>query len=178
MKLHTALLTVLFCVGCATERVPDSPYNSGVAAYRSKNYSEAAAQWAIAAEAGDVSAKNNLAFLMFNGLGVEKQQQKALALWQSAAVQGHAESQWHLGNAYEKGQSVEEDHAVAYAWYRCAIASAELHLKAGPDSTEEMIADDARKSTINLTDRLSQAELKRGQQLAGEFINKYAVGAP
>jgi len=178
MRVHVILLAVLTCAGCATERVPDSPYNRGVEAYRAKDYSEAAAQWTIAAEAGEISAKNNLAFLMFNGLGGEKQQEKAIALWQSAAMQGHAESQWHLGNAYEKGQSVEADQALAYAWYRCAIASTELHLKAAPDPTEETIADDARKSIISLTDQLTQAELQRGQQLANEFIAKYAVGAP
>lgn len=178
MRVNVALLAILFFFGCATERVPDSPYNKGVEAYRTKNYSEAAAQWTIAAEAGEVSAKNNLAFLLFNGLGVEQQQDQALALWRSAAMQGHAESQWHLGGAYENGQSVKQDRALAYAWYRCAIASAELHLKAGPDPTEEAIADDARKSVINLTDRLAPTELQRGQLFADELITKYAVDVP
>ncbi len=177
MRAHHVFVAVLLS-GCASQTTPDSPYNRGVHAYQSKNYSEAAAQWTTAGEAGDISAKNNLAFLMFNGLGVEKQQEKALTLWQSAAMRGHAESQWHLGDAYEKGQAVEMDQAVAYAWYRCAIASAEVHLKGAADATEEQIAADARKSIISLTDRLTQAELQRGQQLATEFIGKYAVGVP
>jgi TPR repeat protein len=175
MRKQFPLLVLLLCVGCATQSTPDSAYNRGVRAYRRNNYGEAATQWVTAAELGDVNAKNNLAFLLFNGLGVVKQQERALALWQAAAMQGNAESQWHLGAAYEAGQFVEIDKALAYAWYRCAIASAEVHLKNGPDSTEQEIANDAKTSIIDLTDQLTQPELLRGQQLAAEFIRKYAA---
>ena len=44
-------------------------------------------------EAGDPDAQYNLAYLYENGLGVTKDETKALALYQQAADQGHPEAQ-------------------------------------------------------------------------------------
>ena len=39
---------------------------------------------------------------------------------------GHAEAQWHLGHAFKDGTVVQQSNVEAYAWFRCAVVSAEL----------------------------------------------------
>lgn len=49
------------------------------------------------AQAGDPDAQYNLAYLYENGLGVPKDEAKALELYQQAAAQGHSAAQDNLG---------------------------------------------------------------------------------
>jgi len=51
------------------------------------------AQWQKEAKAGDADAQYNLAYLYENGLGVPKDEAKALELYQQAANQGHSATQ-------------------------------------------------------------------------------------
>lgn len=51
------------------------------------------AQWQKEAKAGDADAQYNLAYLYENGLGVPKDEAKALELYQQAANQGHSAKQ-------------------------------------------------------------------------------------
>jgi TPR repeat protein len=44
----------------------------------------------------------------------------ALRLWWPLAEQGHAWAQYYLGNSYNHGQGVPQDHAEAVKWYRRA----------------------------------------------------------
>ena len=169
---------VLLLTGCASTPTAGSFYNRGVDAYKAKNYKDAVDQWSKAVDAGDATAKNNLAYLLFFGLGTEKQPDKAIELWNSAAAAGESESQWHLGNIYAEGTGVEKNLITAYAWYRCAIASAEAHSREPDNSTESSIAEDARKSLVGVIDKLSASEIERGQVLAMEYIKKYAPTQP
>jgi len=174
VKQVAAYVFAALLLGCASSATTETPYNRGVAAYKVKNYKEAVSNWSTAAESGNVDAMNNLAFLLFNGLGTEAQPEKAIELWRVAASQGQSESQWHLGNAYADGTGVEKSLTTAYAWYRCSIESAERHSRESTDTTENQIADDARKSLVGITDKLSGNELEQGNQLATQYIEKYA----
>ncbi len=48
------------------------------------------------ANAGDPDAQYNLAYLYENGLGLPKDEEKALELYQKAADQGHSEAVYNL----------------------------------------------------------------------------------
>ncbi len=54
------------------------------------------AQWQREAQAGDPDAQYNLAYLYENGIGVAKNEAKALELYQQAADQGHSAAQNNL----------------------------------------------------------------------------------
>lgn len=54
------------------------------------------AQWQREAQAGDPDAQYNLAYIYENGLGVTKDEAKALELYQQAADQGHSAAQSNL----------------------------------------------------------------------------------
>jgi hypothetical protein len=172
-RMIGCVLAALLCA-CAAAPATETPYNQGVAAYKVKDYREAMVQWSIAAESGNIDAMNNLAFLMFNGFGAEARRQQAIELWRFAASKGQSESQWHLGNAYAEGSGVEQDLVSAYAWYRCSIESAERRSRESGDKTEDEIAQDARKSLVEITDKLSGGDLERGRQLAAQYIAQYA----
>jgi TPR repeat protein len=51
------------------------------------------AHWQKEANAGDADAQYNLAYIYENGLGVPKDEAKALELYQQAANQGHSPAQ-------------------------------------------------------------------------------------
>ncbi|MGZ4993812.1 MAG: tetratricopeptide repeat protein [Methylobacter sp.] len=54
------------------------------------------AQWRKEAKAGDPDAQYNLAYIYENGIGVPKDEAKALELYQQAADQGHSAAQSNL----------------------------------------------------------------------------------
>jgi len=114
-------------IGAALED-PTETYNLAVEFYTGKcvekNYEKAAKLWERAATAGVISAKNNLGYLLSEGLGVKKDETRAAALWFEAARAGHAESQVHLGSALFYGYGVPKDQARGLAWVLNAAQSA------------------------------------------------------
>jgi TPR repeat protein len=166
-------LVALLLASCASQHANETSYNLGVQAYKTKNYTEAVTQWSRAVENGDVTAMNNLGYLVFNGLGIKKDEQQAISLWHTAATKGQSESQWHLGAVYEAGTGVPQNLVEAYAWYRCAAENASNHAAQG-DSTEQQIANDARESLVKLTDILVPAQLDEARTLAQRYILQYA----
>lgn len=57
---------------------------------------EKIARWQKDAQAGDADAKYNLAYIYENGLGVPKNEAKALELYQQAADSGHSAAKSNL----------------------------------------------------------------------------------
>jgi TPR repeat protein len=168
-----AVVILSICVACAAAApMPDTAYNRGVDAYRLKDYASARQHWAKAVEEGETSAFNNLGFLLYNGLGGEPDPARAVMLWKRAGELGHSEAQWHLAQALEVGKGTAASLIEAYAWYRCAI---EDYLAAPQDDAESEIAQDARKSLIRILARLSIEQLSASEQLAREYVAKYAA---
>lgn len=108
---------------------PDDVYNLAVDFYTGncvyQDYKNAALLWEkVVAATGDLSAKNNLGYLLSEGMGVAKDEARAQELWADAAVQGHAEAQFHLGIALFNGYGVPRDQARGLAWVLSAIEAA------------------------------------------------------
>ena len=169
------VLAFALIAGCAAAPSTESEYNQGVNAYRVKDYVSARLHWAKAVEEHELSALNNLGYLLYYGLGGNADESRAVQLWTQAAELGHSESQWHLGYAYQDGTGTAQDLSRAYAWYRCAVANAQ----AGSDNrdAEDQIAQDASKSLTNLLKRLPANQLVEGEHLAKQYIGKYAKRA-
>jgi TPR repeat protein len=169
------VLAIALVAGCAAAPSAESEYNQGVEAYRVKDYAAARLHWSKAVEERELSALNNLGYLLYYGLGGNADEARAVQLWTQAAELGHSESQWHLGRAYEDGTGTTHNLPQAYAWYRCAIANAQ----AGPDNrdAEDQIAQDASKSLTNLLKRLPTDQIVVGEQLAKQYIGRYAKRA-
>src|SRR5258708_22027118 len=90
---------------------------------------------------------------------------------EKGALAGHSEAQWHLGRAFEDGNGTKKDYVEAYAWYRCALASAQAAMK--DREPEAKIAEDVKTSIVILVDKLSPEQFERGARLANEYVAKY-----
>jgi TPR repeat protein len=150
----------------------ESSYNKGVSAYLAKNYAEARLHWSRATEEGEVYALNNLGYLLYYGLGGEADPKRAVSLWRKGALAGHSEAQWHLGKAFEDGKGVAKSYTRAYAWYRCALASAQAAAKQDP-KVENKIAQDVETSIVVLVDKLSPRQFESAARLGDEYVRKY-----
>src|SRR6185503_1425061 len=128
--------------------------------------------WRQALDEGEVRALNNLGYLLYYGLGGETDSKRAVSLWKKGALAGHSEAQWHLGRAFEDGKGVTQNYTRAYAWYRCALASAQAAAKLDPE-VETEIARDVEASLAALVDKLSPSEREDGGRLAQEFLKMY-----
>jgi len=64
--------------------------------------SDKIAQWQKEAKAGDADAQYNLAYIYEKGLGVPKNETKALELYQQAIDHGHSGTQNNIGSMNSK----------------------------------------------------------------------------
>ena len=84
-------------------------FYTGTCHYRNKDYAYSAKAWKQLADMDNVDKEhlklqvdvlNNLGYLMFFGLGIEKSQYKAIEYWKKAITLGQTESEYHLCHAY------------------------------------------------------------------------------
>ena len=154
-------------IGAALED-PTDTYNLAVEFYTGKcvekNYEKAAKLWERAAASGLTSAKNNLGYLLSEGLGVKKDEARAAALWREAAVAGHAESQVHLGKALFHGYGVPKDQTRGLAWVLHAVQSAADNpdVGGGP-AVLELARDEQGEMLKTAPELLESAKLLVGQ---------------
>lgn len=71
------------------------------------------------AELGDVDAQLELADCLFDGDGIEKNEDKAIELYKAAAEKGNSVAQFELAGIYEEGEHINgRDLEQALFWYR------------------------------------------------------------
>jgi len=86
-----------------------------------QDYELAARLYELAALNGSLNALNNIGFLYLNGLGVEKNINKAEEYWILAAEKGDDKSQMNLVNLYQSNQYQKLDYSKAI--FYCELAS-------------------------------------------------------
>jgi len=105
----------------------------GNEAYDAKDYGQAMSWYRKAADQGNASAQNNIAWLYEGGKGVAQDSAQAMSWYRKAADQGFAPAQYNIGWLYENGKGVKKNYAQAISWYRKAAdqgnANAAIALK-------------------------------------------------
>jgi TPR repeat protein len=96
LNLIAALTTVLLLGACTEKEDDNSNQAKTVVPPVATVTEDRLAQWQREAQAGDPDAQYNLAYLYENGIGVPKNEAKALELYQQAADQGHSAAQNNL----------------------------------------------------------------------------------
>jgi TPR repeat protein len=76
------------------------------------------AQLQAAAERGELPAQHDLGAYYLLGIGVAKNEARAVDWFRRAAEKGHAPSQWQLGRCYAEGLVIEKDQSQAVSWRR------------------------------------------------------------
>jgi len=130
------------------------------------NYLEAKKWLTMAAEQGNLSAQNDLAYLLYNGLGGERDYKKALELYEKAALQGDALAQANTGLMYATGNGTDMDKARGYAWYSLSASQGNTF---------------ATTNRNNLMINMTWEELNRAQAISVELyrqIEKIGTNKP
>lgn len=99
----------------------------GMVAHAAGDYRKAARLFNRGARRGDAEAINNLATLHLQGLGVEVDPVKSMALYRQAVSLGHSGAAANVAYMYEHGVGVHQDVARARNWQ---AISDQLHRKA------------------------------------------------
>ena len=104
--------------------VQDSCWNLGYLMMHNdttEDDAEAVSWWEKAAEKGDLSAIINLGWAYQNGVGVEKDYEKMMELYQEGADAGSSYAMNSLGKIYENGSCNQEKNLeAALKWYKMA----------------------------------------------------------
>jgi len=93
---------------------------SGIAAFESKQFSQAMRLLSPLAESGEPEAQFRVAVMCQNGLGVVVNAGRALACMRAAAESGHALAQHGLGVMLLFGECAEKAEPEAANWFRRA----------------------------------------------------------
>lgn len=129
MRYIPILVAAALLAGCATNIVAEkaSRFDQGVAAYDSGDYQTAYRIWDELARDNDLAAMRNVAQLLRQGKGVEKNPKRAFKLYQDAAEKGLVTAMANVGDMYLAGEGVEKNAEAAAAWYaRAATAGLSL----------------------------------------------------
>ena len=112
------------------------------AAFENHDYERARELWLPLANAGDPQAQNALGTMYYMGLGLRRNDSKAVEWFEKAARQGHPGAQRNAGMMYLDGRGVEQDFLTAYMWFYAAD-------KQGNDGADTYIETLASKLTPN-----------------------------
>lgn len=110
---------------CATNIVAEkaSRFDQGVAAYDAGDYPTAYRIWDGLARENDLAAMRNVAQLLRQGKGVEKDVKRSFKLYQEAAEKGLVTAMANVGDMYMAGDGVDKNVEAAAAWYARAAAA-------------------------------------------------------
>jgi TPR repeat protein len=112
-------LSIAFLVSLVAAPV-EADFDAGYRAYEAGNYREALAQLLPLADQHDAAAAYYVGLAYWEGSGIERNPQTALAYLRIAAYREHPGAQLMLAIAYEYGSGVPKDYRLAAQWMRGA----------------------------------------------------------
>lgn len=95
-------------------------FEAGIVAYQVNNLSLAFQEFLMASKKGHADSQFNLALMFEQGIGVERDETRAVIWYDKAANQGNSAAQYNLAVLYENGRGTQVDFAEANKWYRRA----------------------------------------------------------
>ena len=103
-----------------TTLLEDPDYQAALKAKREHDYVTAVTSFQKAADKGIVDAFNRLGFLYYNGLGITKDESKAIDYFQRAAENGHIKAIFNLIYCYTHGKGVQQNWFKVIEYYTMA----------------------------------------------------------
>jgi TPR repeat protein len=95
-------------------------FEAGIAAYQANDLPLAYQEFLAAAKQGHADSQFNVALMYEKGIGVGKDEKKAVVWYGKSALQGNPAAQFNLAVLYENGRGTKVDFAKANEWYRKA----------------------------------------------------------
>lgn len=113
------LLGAIMVMALAPVQAAQLKVEDGFDAARQGNYLGALDFWRERAKSGDAQAQFNLALMYHGGLGVERDEGKALYWYQQAADNGYSWAQEYLAIGYQEGWfGLQQDRKKSRYWYQ------------------------------------------------------------
>jgi uncharacterized protein len=134
----------------AGKGLPDALYAQGETYYwgqfgRAVDYQKAFPLFEKAAQAGNLSAQNNLGMMLREGLGTEKDALSSVDWLRKAATQGHSRAQSNLGHTLGANAPDRATRIEALKWLLLAVDQQEVTaVKTMEELTPNLAADDLR----------------------------------
>ncbi len=122
-----------------------------------KNDIEAARLLSLAAAQNHVEAQYSLGLITYNGIGIDRNLEKASYLYQLAADQGHIEAQYNLGIMYRIGAGVTKSEEKAEKFYRLAADQ-------GHTEAQYKLSATHREIIVDIKDEKNNKKLCRRHQ--------------
>ncbi|MBI3560267.1 MAG: sel1 repeat family protein [Gammaproteobacteria bacterium] len=94
------------------------PLEEGHQAFDAQHYEQAYKLWLPLAQQGNAEAQYNLALLFKNGLGIPKDERKALEWFHQAAHQGMTDAMYNIGVMYYEGKGAYRSDKSAIEWWQ------------------------------------------------------------
>ncbi|MBX3508262.1 tetratricopeptide repeat protein [Parvibaculum sp.] len=98
-------------------------FNRGVAAYDAGDFTRAFEIWLPIAQENDLAAMRNVALLLREGKGVEKDPQRALYFFERAGRAGLVSAQVNTAFMYLNGEGTAQDYKTASFWFHAAAVA-------------------------------------------------------
>jgi len=116
-----------FCKFCSCDLAHE--YNKlGLAHEQKQNFSKAFEYFCLSADIGDVCGLEKVARCFEDGIGTDKNPQKALDCWIKAGNKGSAYAQYKAGWTYHHEK---QDFALAVEWYKRGVTGGNKQAKKG-----------------------------------------------
>jgi len=97
-----------------------------------------------------IPAKNNLAYMLQVGIGVEKNIEEAIALYKEAAQANYAPAQYNLAITYVTGEAGEQSFVEALKWFDLAARQGHKKALQRRDALKKVMEPDEIQSTALL----------------------------
>ena len=118
----TAIIFAFICTSAvANVEKGVADFDKGVAAYAENNIPQAFKEFNVAAELGHDGAQFNVGLMYEQGLGTDKNEEKALTWYIKSGNLGNMFAQYNVGVFYENGKGTKVDFTKAHTWYRKAV---------------------------------------------------------
>jgi len=139
-------------------------------AYKDGKYKEAFNLYSIEAKAGDTTAQNALSYLYFNGIGVKKDNKRALQWLQKAADTKDSRACFDLGMMYLVGEHVQKDTKKAFHYL--SIAADKGNMEAKYNLAYMYYNGDGVKQDVNKAAALLEEAAKAGHLRAKQNVGR------
>ena len=118
-KIYSSFFTIIFFLISSASISAD--FKKGYDALLKGDYKSAFVEFQKLAKDGDIISMYNLGRMYQNGLGVDRDFEKAMKLYLTSAKEGYSLSYNNIGQMYSLGQGVEKDHKVSMNWYKLGV---------------------------------------------------------
>ena len=124
--IRSAICLAALLVASNTVSAQSEDIQRAVDAYGQADYATAIAIWEPHAHQGNREAQFAMGVLYFEGHGVSKNLDEALAWFRKAANSGHPTAMFNLGVAYWEGRGLNKNFSQAVDWWERAAESGDV----------------------------------------------------